>query len=407
MILKNPNYLKMLKLGKSLRWTPKKIEIPVLGTPDQLPASNPTTINLYPDQQEVFDQLKDLSNSLLEARTGAGKTVISIALHQAWGGRTLIVCHSLVLAKQFADEFIKFTNTKPTFVCDGKHDQTGKVVVTTLTTFRKKYKEFLNFNNLIIDEADLAMTNKTMKAIASFKSTRKHGFTGTTDTVYDESNPNLAPVLGLFWGNHVTHTPAKTEIPLKKVISYTYDKTYPKVFPHKNWIEFRTALDDDVDRKRQQLQWLLDNTNPQHHTLALWDRVADVETFYRALKKRNLPVYKSTGSMKKKEREQHLTDFKRTGGYLVGVSSTLNRGYDNTLLTKAFIMHPIKGENPLRQSIGRLMRYFDGKRSTLYLWSDSMLSFQLKKQEKIIEKYFNLPICESQTLELNFKDGGK
>ena len=407
MILKNPNYLKMLKLGKSLRWTPKKIEIPVLGTPDQLPASNPTTIALYPDQQEVFDQLKDLSNSLLEARTGAGKTVISIALHQAWGGRTLIVCHSLVLAKQFADEFIKFTNTKPTFVCDGKHDQTGKVVVTTLTTFRKKYKEFLNFNNLIIDEADLAMTNKTMKAIASFKSTRKHGFTGTTDTVYDESNPNLAPVLGLFWGNHVTHNPAKTEISLKKVISYTYDKTYPKVFPHKNWIEFRTALDDDVDRKRQQLQWLLDNTNPQHHTLALWDRVADVETFYRALKKRNLPVYKSTGSMKKKEREQHLTDFKRTGGYLVGVSSTLNRGYDNTLLTKAFIMHPIKGENPLRQSIGRLMRYFDGKRSTLYLWSDSMLSFQLKKQEKIIEKYFNLPICESQTLELNFKDGGK
>ena len=94
--------------------------------------------------------------------------------------------------------------------------------------------------------------------------------------------------------------------------------------------------------------------------------------------------------MKKVDREQHLEDFKRTGGYLLGVSSTLNRGYDNTLLTKAFILHPIKGENPLRQTVGRIMRHFEGKESHLYIWGDSMLDFQTKAQKKIIKELFNL-----------------
>jgi len=94
--------------------------------------------------------------------------------------------------------------------------------------------------------------------------------------------------------------------------------------------------------------------------------------------------------MNKSDRDQHLQDFKKTGGYLVGVSATLNRGYDNTLLTKAFIMYPVKGENPIRQIIGRIMRHYKDKESELYIWADSMLEFQSVKQKQIIKKHFSL-----------------
>jgi superfamily II DNA or RNA helicase len=388
--LVNPQYIQMIKLGRNPRWTPREVIMPVMTT-RFLQAPNETTISLYPEQQLVYDEIKDYTCGLLEAQTGAGKTVISIALHQAWGGRTLVVCHNLVLAKQFAEEFIKFIDLKPTFFCDGKHDQTGEVVITTLSSFRKEYMNFVGFDNLIIDESDLALTDKMVKAIILFKSTRKWAFTGTIKSAYDDCNKQYAPVLAEFWGAHVVHHSGR-ETPLKAVYSYEYKKIYEKKFPHKDWMKFREALDEDIDRKKAQLAYVIGNTDPSGYTLCLWDRVADVEAFYRAFKKRGYVVYMSTGEMNKTDRENHIAEFKKTGGYLLGVSSTLNRGYDNTLLTKAFILHPIKGENPLRQTIGRILRHFEGKESFLYLWTDSMLGFQLDTQKKIIKKFFNLTV---------------
>jgi superfamily II DNA or RNA helicase len=105
--LTNPAYIQMIKLGKNPRWTPREVIMPVMTT-RRLDSPSETTIELYPDQQLVYEEIKNYTCGLLEAQTGAGKTVISIALHQAWGGRTLVVCHNLVLAKQFAEEFDKF-----------------------------------------------------------------------------------------------------------------------------------------------------------------------------------------------------------------------------------------------------------------------------------------------------------
>jgi len=388
--LTNPKYIQMIKLKMSTRWTPEEVTIPVLTT-SFLKTNGVSTIKLYPEQDKVFMAAKNQTTNLLEAQTGAGKTVIGIALHQAWGGRTIVVCHSLIMAKQFAEEFEKFIGVKPTFYCNGKKDQSGEVVVTTLTTFRKNYGKFTNFTNLIVDEADLAVTDKMLKAITEFNCVRKHAFTGTIKTVYDECNTAQRPVLAKIWGNHVVHQ-SPTTIPLKHVHVNIYKKTYPEVFPHNGWQEYRKALDEDVDRKKAQLKYITSNTNSKGYTLALWDRVADVESFYKAFKKRGYTVYMSTGQMSKTDREQHLADFKITGGYLLGVSTTLNRGYDNTLLTKAFIMYPIKGENSIRQTIGRVMRHYDNKVAKLYLWSDSMLDFQLETQKRIIKKFFKLNI---------------
>jgi superfamily II DNA or RNA helicase len=266
-------------------------------------------------------------------------------------------------------------------------------VVTTLTSFRKEYENFVGFDNLIVDESDLALTDKMIKAIILFKSTRKWAFTGTIKSAYDDCNKQYAPVLAEFWGAHVVHKSTKS-IPLKGVYSFEYKKVYEGKFPHKDWQKFREALDEDIERKKAQLAYIIENASPDGYSLCLFDRVADVEAFYRAFKKRGYVVYMSTGEMNKADREQHLGDFKKTGGYLLGVSSTLNRGYDNTLLTKAFVMYPVKGENSLRQTIGRVMRHFEGKESFLYLWADSMLNFQLEQQKKIIKKYFNLVVTQ-------------
>ena len=390
--LTNPKYIQLLKLGnkKALRWTKPTISIPTL-TSRQTGEMHQLEVKLYADQLPVVMKAVDYTSSLIEAQTGAGKTVMAIALHQAWGGKTLVACHSLVLTKQVAGAFNKFTDIKPTFYCNGKHDMTGEVVITTHTTLRQKYKLFIGFDNLVIDEADLTMTDKAIKAVIDFKATRKVGFTGTTKTIYDDCNREHAPVLGKFWGKHIKHI-SDEKTPLKGVKVFKYNKEYPDVFPRQDYVKFRKVLDKDIDRKKAQLKYITDNATNEEYSLSLFDRVDDVDNFYLAFKKRGYTVYKSTGEMKKADREQHLAGFTRTGGYMIGVSATLNRGYDEVKLSKAFIMFPVKGENTLRQIIGRIIRTYKDKESYLYLWSDSSLSFQLKEQKRIIKQFFNIDV---------------
>lgn len=403
MILNNPVYYSTLKrTGKVPFWLNEKVELLELESKTLKPVSD-TTIDLFPNQFVAYQSLKNKTACLLEAPTSFGKSVLAIALHQSSGGRTLIAVHSLTLAKQFSEEFKKFIGVTPTFYCNGKHDLTGDVVITTHTTLRQKYSDFINFTTLIIDEADVCFSNKSLVAINNIATLRKYAFTGTTKTDYDEHNTEIGSVLGVFWGAHITAQSDK-ENPLKSI----YYKEHTKQYTHKinnktlavlpkDWQLFREHLDNDIGRKQSQMSYLLENTNGKEPTLILLDRVADTTAWYKSLLARDKIVYIQHGEMKKKDREDQLAQFHKTGGYLVGQTATLDRGYSNTALVKAFIFFPInakgRGENRLRQIIGRLMRHFTDKEAYLYLWRDSSLKYQWRYTKATLEKHFpNIPI---------------
>ncbi len=395
MLLNNPKFENLQRMGKDTRWTPATVEIPTL-TSKHLPAPHDTTIALYENQQPVFDEVKDYTSALVDFKTSGGKTVIAISLHQAWGGRSLIVCHSLQLSRQVLEEFEKFTDIKPTLVCGGKKDMTGDVVITTHTTFRQKYNQFPDFRNLIIDEADLMFTPKAINAIVQFNATRTLALTGTVNTPYDFVNDIEGGVLGKFYGKRVQGQFDESKNPLKGVYftkynkTYRHDKTNIHIGAH-DWINFRATLDADVERKLAQLKYVIDNADT---ALVLFDKVADTVAFQRAFIKRGYRAYLSNGEMSKDDRETQLQEFHKNGGYLCAVASTVGRGYSHIPLDRIFILFPVKSENSVRQIFGRLMRWMEGKESYVYLWADSSLDFQFQKQKAIIKKYFDVPIKE-------------
>ena len=385
--LHNPKYAELERLGKSTRWCAQYITLPAL-TSQHLQAENKTTIELFWNQRPVYDSVKDCTTSLIEAPTSFGKSVLAVALHQAWGGRTIVACHNLTLAKQFASEFARFApECTVTFYCNSKHDSTGDVVITTHTTLRQKYNVF-QCDNLIIDEADLFLTDKSVKAIIALKAQRKHGMTGTIKTVYDTCNDIQGGVLSAFWGKYIKGEEDKTKVPDITVYYRKYKKEYttPQGYSIRanNWIEYRKVLNADMDRKSSQLKYIQETSNGVEPCLVLFDTVADVYAFYRAMIKRNMRVYMQTGEMPKKERDAQLSEFKKNGGYLIAQTKTADRGFSHTPLVKCYILYPLRAENTLVQIIGRLKRFFEGKKASLYLWSDSTLGFQFREQKKII-----------------------
>ena len=359
------------------------------------------TIKLYPAQQKIFDNVKDWTSALLEARTGEGKTVIACALSEYWGGKTLIIVHSLDMVKQFSDEFEKFLKIKTGKYCTGKKEL-SKVTITTTRSFVQKYNEFrkFGFNNLIRDEADLEFTEPQRDAITNFPAERKFGMTGTIRSKFDE-HAKGSPALCRFYGVHAKMV-SKSETPLRKIYFKRYEKKYVDkdgipFSPQADWINFRKELDSDMDRKIEMVNYILQNTNERDHVLILFDRVFDTEAFARWFKKGrpDINVGMIHGTVAKKLREKRVASFKKNGGILFAQEKVAGRGFNAVKINKCFILFPCKSETNLRQIIGRAIRPYLNKNSFIYTWTDSALQFQHNQRTKTIKEFFpNVLITE-------------
>lgn len=375
------------------------------GYNEKLPTiKDDTSITLRPLQRPSFEALKHEKGALLYAKTGSGKTVMTAALYDVWGGNMLIVVHSLDNVKYFHDTFESFLGIETGMVCSGSNSIL-KVTVTTFNTFRSNFEMFANyqhadgtfgFDHLMIDEADAFFTKKAREAINKFPAIRKFGFTGTKKTEYDEFRPkNSLETLPLFYGRLIEAEEDKSKDPLEGVYFRTYANEYYEIVEDKKlyivpfeWAEFRKHLDEDIERKRAQWEYIMSNTDPAGHTLVLFDRIADVEAFYQKAQKAGIKSFKNHGSLAKKERETTLADFYREGGYCFAQYKTMGRGYDNDRLSKCFVLFPTRGENNIRQIVGRVVRWLEGKRSFMYLWYDSALRRQHAAQVAVFREFF-------------------
>src|SRR5690606_37263850 len=279
-----------------------------------------TSIVLRPLQRAPFEALKHEKGALLYAKTGSGKTVMTAALYDVWGGNMLVVVHSVDNVKYFHDTFQSFLNVKTGMVCSGSNT-IRKVTITTFNTFRLKYEMFANFvhedgsigfDSLMIDEADAFFTKKAREAINKTPAIRKFAFTGTKKTEYDEyRTKGSLETLPLFYGRLIEAEEDKSKDPLEGVFFQEYTNEYFEIVEGKKlyivpfeWHDFRKHLDEDIERKKAQWHYIMTNTNPAEHTLVLFDRIADVEAFYEKAQKLGIKAFMNHGSLKKSEREK-------------------------------------------------------------------------------------------------------
>lgn len=416
-IVPNPRYHIAARLDKSTRFLDQHEELNtgnlfpfgslyLDGYNEKLPLQKEeTSITLRPLQKPAFEALKHEKGALLYAKTGSGKTVMTAALYDVWGGNMLIVVHSLDNVKYFHDTFKNFIDVKTGMVCSGSNT-IKKVTVTTFNTFRSKHEMFANFvhedgtigfDHLMIDEADAFFTQKARDAINKFPAIRKFAFTGTKKTEYDEyRKKDSLETLPLFYGRLIEAEEDKSKDPLEGVFYETYENEYFEIVEGKKlyivpfeWHDFRKHLDEDLERKKAQWNYIMKNTNQGEHTLVLFDRIVDVEAFYQKAQKLGIKSFMNHGSLKKAEREKTLEDFYKEGGYCFAQYKTMGRGYDNDKLSKCFVLFPTKGENNIRQIVGRVVRWLEGKQSFVYLWYDSALHKQHRAQVKVFKEFFD------------------
>lgn len=352
-----------------------------------------TSIKLRDEQVSIFEKLLSIRAGLIEATTGIGKSVLMIALQEVLQISTLIVVHSKDMVDQFYDEFKKFRNIEIGRY-NTNHKDIQSITVTTFSSFSQKPELFQGFQMLIVDECDVFFTPKARNVTASHPAIRKYGFTGTIKTAYDEYiKKDEPPALIKFWGYHIKKEFSKQEI---SAVYYTnYDTSYTDeynivVTPYENWSEFRRIMDEDLDRKIHQMEYIKQNHTKEDITLILFDRVKDVEDFYKNYENNCGCKYMIHGATKQKEREKIKSDFTEySGNILFAQYKTSSRGVDYPECNKVFLLFPLKNESTLRQAVGRVIRFVEGKKSYIYDFVDSQLDFQWKKRKKTYELFFS------------------
>jgi len=405
----NPKYWSAINRKANVwSWLPEmQIEYPCeVGDNYLAPIKENTSIDLKPEQLLVFEDIKDKVSSLVFAKTSFGKSLIVCATSEAWGDKTLILADRIENASHIVRQFKKFRNIETGQVFGGKND-IKDITVTTYASFKLKVRLFTEygFKNLMIDECDTAFSDKMLKVIKNFPFERLLGLTGTVSTIYDTIKKGYKPevsALEKYYQYTYTADSNNEDSPLKEFYVRKYKKEYKGengeiIKPHM-WHDFREILNADMDRKKAMLEYIQETSTEKEYRLALFDRIADVEVFYKSAKNRDMNCYMHTGSFK-----DHIEEFKEKGGLLFATYTTVGRGFDLPPLSKVYILFPLRLAKTLEQIIGRIKRKFFNKESFAYLWSDSSLEYQFEVKDKrlnstrikaVIKSEFNKELIE-------------
>jgi superfamily II DNA or RNA helicase len=123
-------------------------------------------IKLYDYQQEIKDKtieaLKSHKSVLIQAETGAGKSVIIAELANTLSGRTLVLTHRFEILKQNAAWLKDLGAITSKVTVRAKEAKTVIAMVQTMHSRMKKYgaNYYGEFDNIIVDEAHVQIFKK-------------------------------------------------------------------------------------------------------------------------------------------------------------------------------------------------------------------------------------------------------
>lgn len=316
--------------------------------PVDLPKFNAT---LDPDQQEVYEQVED--NIILNAKVGWGKTFTALALAHKLGQKTLVVCHTTTLMKQWEQEIKKVFGIAPGIAGGGVFNLASPIVVGSVRTLYNRIPEISDqFGTLLLDEMH-HVSSKTFSAIVDKSTARyKIGLSGTIkrkdgkhvvfkdyfsdDVIQPENKRGLTPDVHLIQTNF--KVPGGPGVP---------------------WANRMTELAHDPEY--QELICVLAETYRKmgHKVLILSDRVHLLNVCSQLLPETSIAV---TGAIKSfEERDKLFESLKKDKDQLFGTMSIFSEGYSEKLLSCLILATPTNNEPLLEQLCGRVNREAPGK----------------------------------------------
>ena len=339
-------------------------------------------------QQEAVDAVLKRPQGALEASTGAGKTVMALAIIATRRQPTLILVHNSELLHQWRNRIEQFLGIVAGQVGAGKCD-VRPVTVGIVNSVRTRLDELIpHFGHIVVDECHRCPSSMFTECVRAFDARYLLGLSATPFR-----RDGLTKVIGFFIGP-VLHrvNPARLreigavlrpEIVARET-AFTFDGDASEEYQR-----MLTTLVEDPDRNEQIADDVLDELVRGSGTaLVVSDRVAHLEALSACLSRREEDMVLLTGQTPKKQREGIVERLARGDVRVLGSTVQLiGEGFDAPGLSSLFLATPIKFSGRVLQVVGRVLRPKDGKTPRIYDYQDNHVGV-LKASAKARQRVF-------------------
>jgi len=312
------------------------------------------------DYQELA--ITDILNKrygVLEASTGAGKTLCGICTVVRRGVKTLVLVHSKELLDQWKSAFKKHTDiTKIGSIGDNKFDIQDVTIGIINSVARNTDKLQGIFGQVICDECHRVVSTSWIQVLNSLNAKYVLGLSATPFRRDKLMTKGIYFMIG-----------PKVHVVDKKYLVDTGAVLVPKVIcchtsfnvdrENMDYSSIISELVENPHRNRQIIDRVVADIQKYNEpVMIVSDRVSHCELLFillqrYAIVKPVILIGKQATSYRKNAVAQLAT-----GGYnaVISTTSLIGEGFDSPLLNALFICTPIKFEGRLIQSCGRILR---------------------------------------------------
>jgi len=340
-------------------------------------------------QSEAVSSVLSHNQGVLEASTGAGKTVMALAIIAVRRQPALILVHTVELMRQWMARIRQFLAVEPGQVGGGKCE-VKYLTVGVVNSVRTRLEELVpRFGHIIVDECHRCPSSMFTEAVSAFDA---RFLLGLSATPYRRDG--LTKVIHFYLGPLLHRVnPARLRsigaVLRPTIVTRETDFVF-RGDASEQYQSMLTALVEDPVRNEQIAE---DVSNEVYSgagaALVVSDRVAQLKALDAALARRGIEMALLHGSTSKKQRESVVERLARGDVRVLGSTVQLiGEGFDAPGLSSIFLATPIKFVGRVLQVVGRVLRPQEGKTPKIYDYLDSrvgVLEASARARKKVFE----------------------
>ncbi|SMP42417.1 Superfamily II DNA or RNA helicase [Desulfonatronum zhilinae] len=345
--------------------------------------------SLRPYQEAAAKAAFRVCDGVLQAATGAGKTVMALKVAAVRKQPCLVVVHSRPLMDQWADRIEAFLECKPGMVGGGKFDA-RPLTVGMVQTIKNRLPELVKlFGQVIVDECHRTPSTTFAEVVREFPAKFRLGISATPYR-RDGLTPLIHHVLGETVHRVDPKCLAETGAVLRPRVrlvktGFSYDFA-------DDYADMISALVDDQVRNFRILRVIQETAKP---ALVVSDRVEHLRTLGAMVADkcpdlRPAILHGSTPATKRTKIIEALAEGRVD--VLLASASLVGEGFDAPGLSDLILATPCKWSGRLIQICGRVLRPAPGKQPTIHDVADTLqpvLAHQVKERVKVYRQEFD------------------
>jgi len=333
------------------------IDIPVL------------SISLRDYQNKAVDYLYNKKGGLLQAKCGAGKTVMALALAHKLQQRTLILVHTNELLHQWKKNIKELFGVNSGQINGEAPHTIGKyfTIANTASLIRRKGERSDKAEStlrrvsethglLICDECHHAPCESMFDVVSSIPAKYRYGLSATPTRA-----DGLTPVLGWLFGD--SYAIPNQDIAKFSIVPTIYRINTDFSYNSGEYTAHLTEQANDPTRNSFLADFIHDNIG-NDKGIVMCERVEQIKQLTNQLQKKGIGVDLYIADTKVDERKRIVQRLQKGEIQLIlGTSVMFSEGFDCPSISKLFLVSMFKDKSRTEQTVGRIMRIHEGKDS--------------------------------------------